>query len=176
MLEKIRGLTSTTLRTVDDLLHTFDHRPIRVARWFLQHAADVVDVPRRPQPVVSVAAPAVGASPAPTAPVNSAPATIDSATLRDELLGAEPPLVVDIREPVEIQGGIIPGARLIPMREVLSAIGELRQPGRRVVVYCAHGVRSANIVAHLRDRGVDARTLGGGLAAWQGAGGELVRP
>jgi rhodanese-related sulfurtransferase len=43
-------------------------------------------------------------------------------------------------------------------------------------VYCAHGVRSANVATHLRDRGVDARTLSGGINSWVNAGGELVQP
>src|SRR5262249_14780303 len=106
----------------------------------------------------------------------SPPEIMQAVALRSALSAGEPPLLVDVRESHETQHGIIPGARLIPMQMVLHQVGELREAGRPVVVYCAHGIRSQNVVTHLRDRGVDARSLAGGLDAWLSAGGTLAPP
>lgn len=157
---------ATTLRTVENLLSNFDQKPVRATRWVLSHAADFLNPPKNPIPKSSPA-------PAPAEPRPAPPPAIDGATLKQEIAGL---LVVDVREPHETQTGVIPGAKLIPMRDVLAQIGELRDLQKPVVVYCAHGVRSANVATHLRDRGLDARTLTGGINAWVSAGGELVQP
>jgi adenylyltransferase/sulfurtransferase len=149
------------------LLSNYDQRLVKVTRWALRSAADLCDPPR--QPVPKARPEPREPSPPPPAP----PPAIDGATLKQELTGL---LVLDVREPHETTSGVIPGAKLIPMREVPSAIGELREAQKPIVVYCAHGVRSANVAIHLRDRGVDARTLTGGIGGWVSAGGELVRP
>ena len=157
---------ATTLRTVENLLSNFDQKPVRATRWVLSHAADFLNPPKNPIPKSSPA-------PAPAEPRPAPPPAIDGATLKQEIAGL---LVLDVREPHETQTGVIPGAKLIPMRDVLAQIGELRDLQKPVVVYCAHGVRSANVATHLRDRGLDARTLTGGINAWVSAGGELVQP
>ena len=169
-MQRLRTLSSTSIRTVENLLSNFDHRPVRAARWVLRHAADALDPPRNTIPKPTEA------PPPPAAPAPEPPPAIDGAALKSALAGESAPLVLDVREPHETVAGVIPGARLIPMRDVLAAIGELRDAQKPVVVYCAHGVRSANVATHLRDRGLDARTLAGGIGAWVGAGGELVRP
>jgi rhodanese-related sulfurtransferase len=169
MMQRFRNLSATSLRTVENLLSNFDQRPVRMTRWILSHAADFFDPPRNMIPKQSPPPPA----PEPESPRPTPPPAIDGSTLKQEFGGV---LVLDVREPHETAGGIIPGAKLIPMRDVLSAIGELRDAQKPVVVYCAHGVRSANVATHLRDRGLDARTLTGGIGAWVSAGGELVQP
>jgi rhodanese-related sulfurtransferase len=166
MMQRFRTLGATTLRTVENLLSNFDHKPVRATRWVLSHTADFLNPPKNPIPKSSPA-------PAPAEPRPTPPPAIDGATLKKELGDV---LVVDVREPHETQSGVIPGAKLIPMRDVLAQIGELRDLQKPVVVYCAHGVRSANVATHLRDRGLDARTLTGGIGAWVSAGGELVQP
>lgn len=166
MMHRVRLMGATTLRTVENLLSNFDHKPVRAARWVLGHAADFLNPPRNTIPKSSP-------EPEPAEPRPTPPPAIDGTTLKQELGGV---LVLDVREPHETHSGVIPGARLIPMRDVLSQIGELRDAQKPVVVYCAHGVRSANVATHLRDRGLDARTLTGGIGAWVSAGGELVQP
>ena len=43
---------------------------------------------------------------------------------------------------------------------------------RQVVVYCVYGFQvSGDAAAELRRRGVDARALAGGIAAWHAMGG-----
>ena len=168
MMQRFRTLSATSLRTIENLLSNFDQRPVRMTRWVLSHAADFFDPPRNTIPKASPAP-----EPEPAQPRPTPPPAIDGATLKQEIGGV---LVLDVREPHETQTGVIPGAKLIPMRDVLGAIGELRDVQKPVVVYCAHGVRSANVATHLRDRGLDARTLTGGIGSWVSAGGELVQP
>ena len=168
MMQRFRTMGATTLRTVENLLSNFDHKPVRATRWILGHAADFLNPPKN---MIPKASPPPTSAPEPRTTLP--PPAIDGATLKQEIAGV---LVLDVREPYETQTGVIPGAKLIPMRDVLGQIGELRDVQKPVVVYCAHGVRSANVATHLRDRGLDARTLTGGINAWVSAGGELVQP
>lgn len=54
-------------------------------------------------------------------------------------------LILDVRTPDEVKVGIIPGALKIPVDELRQRIGELENEltyGRKVVIYCASGLRS----------------------------------
>jgi sulfur-carrier protein adenylyltransferase/sulfurtransferase len=78
----------------------------------------------------------------------------------------EAPLIVDVREPHEFQICRIPGAVLIPLRELPSRVHEL-DPSQEVILQCRSGVRSANATAWLRHQGFTrARNLTGGILAW----------
>ena len=92
----------------------------------------------------------------------------------DELLalcaGAQPPLLLDVREPWEAQLASIrlDGVRsqLIPMGQIPARLGEL-DPAQPVVCYCHHGVRSLQVVAFLQRAGFDCvYNLAGGIDAW----------
>ncbi|HEU5155894.1 MAG TPA: rhodanese-like domain-containing protein [Streptosporangiaceae bacterium] len=83
-------------------------------------------------------------------------------------------LVVDVREPHEYRRGDVPGARLIPMREVHSRMAELTD-GRTVYVICASGNRSLTAARWMSAAGIDAVSVAGGTAAWVRAGGPVVR-
>ncbi len=80
------------------------------------------------------------------------------------LRGAEPPALVDVRSPQEHAYVALQGSLLLPLGELEEheeEIAALR--GKRVVVYCHHGVRSLDGAAYLRDAGVDAYSLAGGI-------------
>lgn len=78
----------------------------------------------------------------------------------------EAPAIVDVREPFEYQICKIPGAVLIPMRELPSRVNEL-DPSKDLVVQCRSGARSANATAWLRHQGFTrARNLVGGILEW----------
>ena len=47
---------------------------------------------------------------------------------------------------------------------------------RPVVVYCTIGVRSARVTRELREEGVEAFNLAGGILAWAHSGGEVIDP
>ncbi len=111
------------------------------------------------------------AEPAPRAP-RSAPsraATIDAAALATELGSAEPPLLLDVREPWETELATIPGSRLIPLGELGERLAEL-DPAASVVVYCHLGVRSDYAARQLAAAGFErVRHLAGGIDAWSRA-------
>ncbi|MFZ2510123.1 MAG: molybdopterin-synthase adenylyltransferase MoeB [Gordonia sp. (in: high G+C Gram-positive bacteria)] len=94
--------------------------------------------------------------------------TVTPAELRAELDGPNPPVVIDVREPVEFEIVALPGARLVPVGDILSgaALGDIARAGR-VVLYCKTGIRSAEGLAALRRAGIpDVVHLQGGIAAW----------
>jgi sulfur-carrier protein adenylyltransferase/sulfurtransferase len=79
---------------------------------------------------------------------------------------AEAPILIDCREPHEHDICRIPGAQLIPMREIPARLGEF-DPAVEIVIHCRSGARSAQVVGFLQQRGfTNARNLAGGVLAW----------
>jgi DMSO/TMAO reductase YedYZ molybdopterin-dependent catalytic subunit/rhodanese-related sulfurtransferase len=78
-------------------------------------------------------------------------------------------LVLDVREPAEWQAGHVAQAWLLPMGQVARHRGDLPR-GRRIVVVCRSGGRSAAVAEALRRWGFDAVNLSGGMTAWGLAG------
>ena len=74
--------------------------------------------------------------------------------------------LLDVRTPIEVGICRLPSSVFVPLQELPERLGEL-DPEQRIVVYCHHGIRSAQAVAFLRGRGF-ARTmnLSGGIEAW----------
>jgi rhodanese-related sulfurtransferase len=76
--------------------------------------------------------------------------------------------LLDCREPDEFETAKISGAVLIPMsawNEFESHRNELE--GKRVVVYCHHGMRSRRVTNWLRENGFpQAQSMSGGINAW----------
>jgi adenylyltransferase/sulfurtransferase len=91
------------------------------------------------------------------------PAELEAALRRGEEL-----LLLDVREPGEHALARIEGARLLPLGQLEARAEELAEwRGRRVVVHCHHGVRSARACALLRERGFErVENLAGGIDAW----------
>lgn len=90
-------------------------------------------------------------------------------------------LFVDVRETHEHAAGGVPGAVHAP-RGLLEFLADPRSPmhkaelatGRRLVVFCASGGRSALAAKTLRDMGIGrAANLLGGFAAWREQGGPV---
>ena len=77
--------------------------------------------------------------------------------------------LVDVRTPAETAGGIIPGALLIPVDQLEARLRELPKDGKRTLVYCAAGGRSAAACEFLASQGyTNLFNLEGGFGAWQG--------
>jgi rhodanese-related sulfurtransferase len=100
-------------------------------------------------------------------------ATVPGASSRDvagELRGAQPPLIIDVREPEEFVSdlGHIEGALLIPMDALVRRLPKLAgYVDRSVVVVCRAGARSRSACAILRAAGFrQVRNLEGGMLAW----------
>ncbi|NNG34168.1 ThiF family adenylyltransferase [Nakamurella aerolata] len=102
----------------------------------------------------------------------------------DELLrllgGTDRPTLIDVREPQEYDAGHIPGARLLPLAQLLADPdaataadpgGDRAQPNTvQVIVYCRSGQRSATAARALAAvGGPPVRQLRGGMLAWRGA-------
>ena len=82
------------------------------------------------------------------------------------LAGPKPPLLLDVREPWEIETAAVIGALCIPMGEVPTRLTEL-DPDRTVVVMCHHGRRSAQVAYLLERSGFrEVINLAGGIDAW----------
>ena len=75
--------------------------------------------------------------------------------------------LIDVREPHEFEIAHIPGAKLVPLGEVVNRICEIKGP-QTTVVQCKGGVRSAKAIGYLKDAGFEGRliNLKGGIGAW----------
>jgi rhodanese-related sulfurtransferase len=94
---------------------------------------------------------------------------VTAATLREQLLGADPPLLIDVRTPREFDSEHIEGAVNMPLPRLRESAEELPSE-RELVVHCASGYRSAIAASVLRHVGRDrVSDLVGGLPAWQAA-------
>jgi rhodanese-related sulfurtransferase len=91
-----------------------------------------------------------------------------SAHTARELLDAGA-VLVDVRSAGEWRTGHAPSARHIPLDQLPRRVSSLPNSGT-VVVMCHTGVRSARAAAMLREAGIDARSLRGGIIAWRRAG------
>ncbi len=84
----------------------------------------------------------------------------------ERLRRGEPFELVDVRDPIELQVSALPGARLIPLEQILHRSREL-DPEKEYVLFCRTGVRSARAVRLLADAGFrKVKNLAGGINAW----------
>jgi len=75
--------------------------------------------------------------------------------------------VVDVRNPGETAGGVIPDAANLPLPQLTERMSEL-DPTRPTVVYCASGYRSSIAASVLAAAGFDdVSDLLGGYEAWK---------
>ncbi len=87
----------------------------------------------------------------------------------EELGSAEPPLVLDIRNPREWASKHIAASMNIPLNHLQERIAELPRD-RRIAVHCAGGYRSSIAASILHHHGItNLIELAGGLAAWDAA-------
>lgn len=96
-------------------------------------------------------------------------ATALASRLLEREAGRDDFVLVDVREPGEREVVTIPGALPIPLallrsgeRDVLADSAD----GIPVLVHCKSGARSAEAVRLLRERGLDAVDVTGGVLAW----------
>ena len=77
----------------------------------------------------------------------------------------EQPLVLDVREPWEVEKASMAGITAIPMREIPARVGELPKE-REIVSVCHHGGRSMQVAMFLEQQGYQLYNLTGGMDAW----------
>jgi len=76
-------------------------------------------------------------------------------------------MLLDVREPWELEIAKLARARHIPMNEVPSRLSEI-DPQLMIVVMCHGGVRSLKVAQFLASQGYPSvANLSGGIAAWQ---------
>ncbi|HMM46787.1 MAG TPA: rhodanese-like domain-containing protein [Thiobacillaceae bacterium] len=86
--------------------------------------------------------------------------------LAEHLAAGHRPLLLDVREPWEWNICRLPGATLVPMRDLPARLGELDKAAE-IVVICHHGVRSYHAARYLEAAGFESVSdLAGGVAAW----------
>lgn len=77
--------------------------------------------------------------------------------------------ILDVRTPQETARGIVTGALLIPVQTLEERWKEIPKDGRRTLVYCAGGERSAAACEFLTRQGYEnLYNLAGGFHAWSG--------
>jgi len=99
---------------------------------------------------------------------------IDAPSLQQKLAGANPPLIVDVRNVPELAEGRIEGSVHIPMNELPARLAEVPE-GRDVVTVCKKGMRSFNAAGWLRQMGRSAVSLQGGIDQWKALGLPVAR-
>jgi rhodanese-related sulfurtransferase len=89
--------------------------------------------------------------------------------MAEELVSADPPLVLDVRNPREWAARHIEGSVNIPLNHLQERIAEVPRD-RRVAVHCAGGYRSSIAAGILQQHGITRLIeMAGGLAAWDAA-------
>ena len=87
----------------------------------------------------------------------------------EELASADPPLLLDIRNPREWATKHIDGSVNIPLNHLQERIAEIPRD-RRIAVHCAGGYRSSIAASILHQYGITHLIeMAGGLAAWEAA-------
>jgi len=86
--------------------------------------------------------------------------------IRARLEAGEPLLLLDVREPYELQLSALDGALNLPMSQLAARWRDIPRD-RPVVVFCHTGVRSVSVIHALREAGyTNLINLAGGIDAW----------
>ncbi len=78
---------------------------------------------------------------------------IEEEALAQWMTDGQPLVLLDIREPHELQHGVAEGALIIRMNDIPQSLDSLPPLDTRIVVYCAAGGRSFGVTHWLRENG-----------------------
>lgn len=84
-----------------------------------------------------------------------------------EIINNPSTVIVDVRSPWEFEMEHIPGAKNIPLEEVMYKTAEIKELKAPVVLYCRSGNRSGMAVSILQQNGITEVYNGGGLSDMQ---------
>ena len=106
--------------------------------------------------------------------------TIDASGLAERLgdTGSSDPTLIDVRTPVEFEAGHIAGAVNVPLDELRTQLGDLREVlnDHDVVLVCRSGQRAGQAQEALQSAGLaNPKVLSGGIVDWEKTGGDLNR-
>ncbi|MGC4051824.1 MAG: MBL fold metallo-hydrolase [Paludibaculum sp.] len=94
---------------------------------------------------------------------------VSAPVVAEELAGANPPLLLDVRNPREWAAKHIDGSLNVPLNHLQERLAELPRD-RRIAVHCAGGYRSSIAASILHQNGITHLIeMAGGLAAWEAA-------
>ncbi len=112
---------------------------------------------------------AASCAPAPASshvPMSDYPLEVSIQEAQRLLASAQPPFLLDVREPSEFAVCQLPGAKLIPMNTVPERLAEIPRDVP-VLVHCHHGGRSMRVTQFLRSKGyAQVANVQGGIDAW----------
>src|SRR3984957_4676984 len=87
----------------------------------------------------------------------------------EEVANADPPLLLDVRNPPEWAARHIDGSLNVPLNHLQERIAQIPR-NRRIAVHCAGGYRSSIAASILHQYGItNLIEMAGGLAAWDAA-------
>ncbi len=76
-------------------------------------------------------------------------------------------ILLDVREPWELEKARLEGSKNIPMGDVPARAHQELDPDEQLVVMCHHGVRSLSVTNWLRQQGFEnAQSMRGGIDGW----------
>jgi rhodanese-related sulfurtransferase len=104
----------------------------------------------------------------------SSATNLTAADAKTHMDSNQPFFILDVRQPDEFRAGHIAGAKLIPLNELRSRMGELPKD-TRILCVCRSGSRSGAAVGQLNSAGFNALNLRGGMMGWQMAGYPIKR-
>jgi phage shock protein E len=76
-------------------------------------------------------------------------------------------VIVDVRSPWEFDMEHVPGAKNIPLEEVMYKVKEFKELKAPIVLYCRSGNRSGMAASILKQNGITEVYNGGGLGDMQ---------
>jgi rhodanese-related sulfurtransferase len=87
--------------------------------------------------------------------------------LKKKLGAGEKPELVDVREDYEVEQGMIPGAKHIPMAEIPANLSYFDK-NKEYIFICRSSRRSENVCLYMQDQGYKVRNMIGGMLEWTG--------
>ena len=92
---------------------------------------------------------------------------IDPIDIKRRIETGEQLALIDIRERKEWEICRIEGAQLMPMSEFVNCQGQFEPDGGPYVIYCHHGIRSAQVCGYLASIGIKKLiNMQGGIDLW----------
>ena len=72
-------------------------------------------------------------------------------------------VIIDVRSPMEFQGGHVAGSKNIPLPEIQFRMDEIEMIDKPIVLCCASGARSGQAERFLKSKGISCKNGGGWL-------------